>query len=57
VKSCRGRGAFGDGLLLRFDHQAEIDREIQAEWQQAEHAKAQGPRSPFFIRMRAKGLL
>ena len=44
-------------MAYYFDHQAEIDREIQAEWLQAEHAKAQGPRSPFFIRMRAKGLL
>lgn len=40
-----------------FDHQEEIDSEIRAEWEQAEQAKAQSPRSPFYIRMRAKGLL
>ena len=40
-----------------FDHQAEIDREIQAEWQQVEQARAPESRSPFFLRMRAKGLL
>jgi hypothetical protein len=40
-----------------FDHQDEIDQEIRDEWQQSEQAKSQTSRSPFFIRMRAQGLL
>jgi uncharacterized protein (DUF433 family) len=40
-----------------FDHQDEIDREIRTEWEQAEQARAQSHRSPFFLRMRAQGVL
>jgi hypothetical protein len=40
-----------------FDHQDEIDSEIRAEWESIQQAQAQMPRSPFFLRMRAKGLL
>lgn len=40
-----------------FDHQDEIDREIGAEVEQAEQARSQAARSPFFLRLRAKGLL
>ena len=44
-------------MTYYFDHQEEIDAEIQAEWKETQHAKAQSPRSPFFVRMKAKGLL
>src|SRR5260370_37562714 len=40
-----------------FDNQDEIDRAIQAEWEIAQMAQAQASRSPFFPRMRAKGVL
>ena len=40
-----------------FDHQDEIDGEIQAEWEQVVQARSQAARSPFFLRMRAKGVL
>ena len=40
-----------------FDHQDEIDREIRTEWEQAQEEKSQASSSPFFVRMRAKGLL
>lgn len=40
-----------------FDNQEEIDAEIRTEWEQAEQAKMQSPRSPFFVRMQARGLL
>jgi hypothetical protein len=39
-----------------FDHQAEIDAEINDEWNQDRQA-ASAPPSPFFARMRARGLL
>jgi uncharacterized protein (DUF433 family) len=39
-----------------FDHQDEIDREIGAEVEQVEQARAQATSSPFFLRLRAKGL-
>lgn len=44
-------------MTYYFDHQDEIDREIQQEWQQAEQAKVQSTPSPFLVRMKAKGLL
>ncbi|MBR8835208.1 MAG: DUF433 domain-containing protein [Stigonema ocellatum SAG 48.90 = DSM 106950] len=44
-------------MAYYFDHQEEIDSEIRTEWEQAEQGKAQSSRSPFFIRMQAKGLL
>ena len=40
-----------------FDHQDEIDGEIATEVEQAEQARLQATRSPFFLRLRAKGLL
>jgi uncharacterized protein (DUF433 family) len=44
-------------MAYYFDYQDEIDCEIRTEWEQAQHAKAQASPSPFFGRMRAKGLL
>jgi uncharacterized protein (DUF433 family) len=44
-------------MAYYFDHQEEIDREIAAEWEQADRERSQGQRSPFYIRLRAKGLL
>ena len=40
-----------------FDHQAEIDAEIKAEWEQVRVDQAAAAPSPFLLRMRAKGLL
>ncbi|NJN72898.1 MAG: DUF433 domain-containing protein [Limnothrix sp. RL_2_0] len=40
-----------------FDHQEEIDEEIKQEWQQVQENMPPIPRSPFYIRMKAKGLL
>ncbi|NEO84837.1 MAG: DUF433 domain-containing protein [Spirulina sp. SIO3F2] len=40
-----------------FDHQAEIDQEIAQEWKQTEVDAARAVRSPFYIRMKARGLL
>ena len=40
-----------------FDHQEEIDREISQEWQQVQENTIQAAKSPFSIRMKAKGLL
>jgi hypothetical protein len=40
-----------------FDHQEEIDREISQEWQQVQVNTTQAAKSPFYIRMKAKGLL
>jgi Protein of unknown function (DUF433) len=44
-------------IAYYFDNQAEIDAEIRTEWEQAEQAQAQSRRSPFFVRMQARGLL
>ncbi len=44
-------------MTYYFDRQDEIDREIQKEWQDVEQARSQASQSPFFVRMRAKGLL
>ena len=44
-------------LAYYFDHQAEIDAEIRAEWDQVRHDRATSTPSPFLVRMRAKGLL
>jgi uncharacterized protein (DUF433 family) len=44
-------------MAYYFDRQEEIDQEIRIEWSLAEQAKSQSPRSPFFVRMQAKGLL
>lgn len=40
-----------------FDHQEEIDLEITQEWEQAQATTPQADRSPFYIRMKAQGLL
>jgi uncharacterized protein (DUF433 family) len=40
-----------------FDHQEEIDGEIRAEWEEVTRGRSQAARSPFFLRMRAKGVL
>ena len=40
-----------------FDHQEELDEEIRLEVERAIQSKAQSERSPFFVRMKAKGLL
>jgi hypothetical protein len=40
-----------------FDHQDEIEGEIRSELERTKQLEAQASRSPFFVRMRAKGLL
>lgn len=40
-----------------FDHQEEIDQEITQEWDQVQTSIAQRARSPFYTRMKARGLL
>ncbi|MCD8488969.1 MAG: DUF433 domain-containing protein [Desertifilum sp.] len=40
-----------------FDHQEEIDREISQEWQQVQENLTPAVQSPFYTRMKAKGLL
>jgi hypothetical protein len=40
-----------------FDHQEEIDREISQEWEQAQAKITLASRSPFFLRMKARGVL
>jgi hypothetical protein len=40
-----------------FDHQEEIDREINQEWEQVQTSIAQVAKSPFYTRMKARGLL
>lgn len=40
-----------------FDHQEEIDQEIRQEWQQVQENMTQAAKSPFYIRMKATGLL
>ena len=44
-------------MAYYFDHQEEIDREINAEWDQAQRERLHAERSPFYTRLRAKGLL
>ncbi len=44
-------------MTYYFDHQDEIDREIQEEWQQVLQDRSQAVRSPFFMRLRARGHL
>ena len=43
-------------MAYYFDHQEEIDNEIKADWQQAEQDRKQASPSPFYLRLRAKGL-
>ena len=44
-------------MAYYFDHQSEIDDEIREEWQQASAEMNATRTSPFFARMRAKGLV
>lgn len=44
-------------MVYYFDHQSEIDQEIRDEWQQVQADQAQAPRSPFYLRMKAQGVL
>lgn len=44
-------------MVYYFDRQDEIDSEIRTEWEQAQQAKSQASLSPFFVRMKARGLL
>ncbi len=44
-------------MAYYFDHQEEIDREIRQEWQQARETINQSIKSPFYSRMKAKGIL
>jgi hypothetical protein len=44
-------------MAYSFDHQDEIDREIRAEWQQVQRDRSQSAPSPFFVRLKARGLL
>ncbi|MBP0011156.1 MULTISPECIES: DUF433 domain-containing protein [unclassified Roseofilum] len=44
-------------MAYYFDHQEEIDRAIAQEWQQVQADRAQAPQSPFYTRMKAKGVL
>jgi hypothetical protein len=43
-------------MAYYFDNQAEIDREIHAEWEQAQQERALASPSPFAVRLRARGL-
>jgi len=40
-----------------FDHQEEIDQEITQEWQQVQESTTRAAKSPFYTRMKARGLL
>jgi hypothetical protein len=40
-----------------FDHQSEIDEEIQAEWERVKIDRTNAGNSTFALRMKAKGLL
>jgi len=44
-------------MTYYFDHQDEIEREIQLEWQQTQQERSRSARSPFFQRLKAKSLL
>ncbi len=44
-------------MAYYFDHQAEIEAEIDAELKKADEARSKASPSPFVLRMRAKGLL
>jgi uncharacterized protein (DUF433 family) len=44
-------------MMYYFDHQAEIDAEIQDEWQAVRQDSSAARQSPFFLRLRAKGAL
>jgi hypothetical protein len=44
-------------MTYYFDHQQEIDAEIEAEWRQVERERDGTSKSPFYLRLKAKGLL
>ena len=44
-------------MAYYFDHQEEIDSEIRAEIEQSERERSQAARSPFYVRLHAKGIL
>lgn len=44
-------------MMYYFDNQDEIDSEIRMEWEQVKQEKSQSSRSPFFVRMRARGVI
>ena len=44
-------------MTYYFDHQQEVDAEIEAEWRQVEQERAGASKSPFYLRLKAKGLL
>jgi hypothetical protein len=44
-------------MAYYFDHQSEIEAEIDRELTDAEEARQKAAESPFVVRMRAKGLL
>ena len=44
-------------MAYYFDHQDEIDNEIQSEWQQVQSDKAKAEKSPFYVRLHAQGKL
>ena len=44
-------------MTYYYDHQAEIEAEIQSEVAQARAAQAAAPTSPFVLRMQARGIL
>jgi uncharacterized protein (DUF433 family) len=44
-------------MMYYYDHQAEMDAEIQAELAEVRAAQASAQPSPFELRMRAKGIL
>jgi uncharacterized protein (DUF433 family) len=44
-------------MMYYYDHQAEIDAEIQAELAEIRSAQAAAPPTPFLLRMQAKGIL
>jgi hypothetical protein len=44
-------------MCYYFDRQEEIDQEIKQEWQQVQESIMQSVPSPFYSRMKARGLL
>lgn len=44
-------------MAYYFDYQEEIDQEITQEWTQVQSIAATSGNSPFYVRMKAKGLL
>jgi uncharacterized protein (DUF433 family) len=44
-------------MAYYFNHQDQIEREIQLEWQQVREDRSRSARSPFFQRLKGKGIL